>query len=100
MSHDVIAFDLNRCERCSRTIRAEAERLNTAAERFKRASDDSAAWWVGGSRTSYMRRANELETLMRKVADLTLEMSDNLTKSAEYKKASEENLKVELLKLA
>lgn len=99
MSHDIIAFDLSKCERCSRSVRSEAEKLIRSADKLSRATADTATWWVGGSRNGYMSRANELDSLMRKAAEIVLEMSENLIESAEYKKAEEDNFKIELLKL-
>jgi len=98
VDYDLIAFDLSKCERSSRMIRGEHDKLIRVADKLASAVADVSTWWDGDSKYSFIRRANELESLMRRAAGLILEMSENMTKSAEYKIAVDQQLGNEALK--
>ena len=96
MSQDIITFDTAKAEASGRKIRTEADKLKRMTDKLKRAVNETQTWWVGGSRNSFTRQANELVEQMYKAAGLVTELGDDMIAIAKAKKEEEARLKGEL----
>jgi uncharacterized protein YukE len=97
MAKDQLLFNYSSAQASEQRIRAEQERLKQVMDKFSSTVDGTKAWWVGDSRNSFVRQADEFSDLAKKINDIILYLAESLAEAGRVKKEEDERLQKELL---
>ncbi|MCL2146801.1 MAG: hypothetical protein FWH52_03240 [Synergistaceae bacterium] len=93
-------FDFVKSENSAKAISAIADGFRKESKKIKAAIDDSATWWKGNSRNGFVRRANEIVSLLDEAASIVQESSDKLLDIARIKKEDEKSIEAYIANIA